>query len=494
VSQDRTVNAANEITGLTGSWADPAYDAAGNMKFGPKPVDETTGQHYVYDAWNRLVEISHDDGDGVYEPGTDDTLTAQYWYDGSNRRIEKIVTGMSDVHYYYNHDWQLLEDSSLSGSILLSVNQYVWSPSYIDAPIVHFHDGNADGDCNPVNDPGDSIRWYTTDANYNVTTSITFDHTSTVTEHYAYNAYGKATTYDTAWSNPTSPTSDGPLYSGYFFDAESALYQVRNRMYHSTLATFISRDPIGYDSDELNLYAYTYDNPIDASDPFGLKKKIKPGDPGWPPVPPSTPDGKCTIMSCEQNVNIGEGGKQPVFQHTFILIYIPGTGWVYYRGGPEHDNPPWGNLVCKSGPFIPATPASPASPGTPNKPAVPNTPVKPAAPVSPDYPLPGNPKKLKCNTMVVDCKSISTLNKCFQEVCNRINGGKLPYDPAPGSGTLLPGGNCNTVTSSLLQMCTSVNLKDALSPPKPFRPAPGRGQLVPPKCVRKNFPPELLPE
>ncbi|NLX97959.1 MAG: hypothetical protein GXY83_17490, partial [Rhodopirellula sp.] len=46
-SQDRTTNAANEITGLTGSWIDPVYDAAGNMIFAPKSGDETTGLHYV---------------------------------------------------------------------------------------------------------------------------------------------------------------------------------------------------------------------------------------------------------------------------------------------------------------------------------------------------------------------------------------------------------------------------------------------------------------
>ena len=58
--------------------------------------------HYVYDAWNRLVAVYQDDGDGVYEPGTGDTSVATYKYDGANRRIEKVVTGGADMHYYYN--------------------------------------------------------------------------------------------------------------------------------------------------------------------------------------------------------------------------------------------------------------------------------------------------------------------------------------------------------------------------------------------------------
>jgi YD repeat-containing protein len=45
-----------EITGI-GTGVVPAYDPAGNMISGPKPGENTTRQHYVYDAWNRLVAV-----------------------------------------------------------------------------------------------------------------------------------------------------------------------------------------------------------------------------------------------------------------------------------------------------------------------------------------------------------------------------------------------------------------------------------------------------
>ena len=74
------------------------------MKFGPKTGDETTGLHYVYDAWNRMVAVYEDDGDGVYEPGTDDTQVASYEYDAANRRIEKTVAADGrHEHYFYNN-------------------------------------------------------------------------------------------------------------------------------------------------------------------------------------------------------------------------------------------------------------------------------------------------------------------------------------------------------------------------------------------------------
>ena len=124
---------------------------------------------------------------------------------------------------------------------LLASNQYVWSPRYVDAPIVRFHDGNGDGD---YVDAGDNIRYYTDDANYNVTATIDAA-TGDVVERYVYTAYGNATVYDDDWANPTAPATDGPLYCGYFLDAKTSLYQVRNRYYDSSVSSFISRDPLG---------------------------------------------------------------------------------------------------------------------------------------------------------------------------------------------------------------------------------------------------------
>jgi len=136
---------------------------------------------------------------------------------------------------------------------------------YIDAPIVRFHDGNGDGD---LLDVEDNIRYYTGDANSNVTATLDFG-TGKVVDRYVYGAYGKATVYDDEWTNPAATATDGPLYCGYFFDAETALYQVRNRYYDAVLSTFISRDPIGYASG-INLYEYVGNGPVNSVDPLGL--------------------------------------------------------------------------------------------------------------------------------------------------------------------------------------------------------------------------------
>ncbi|MEN6304798.1 MAG: RHS repeat-associated core domain-containing protein, partial [Armatimonadia bacterium] len=230
--------------------------------------------HTRYDAWNRLMEVRADDSG---EPGD---LLATYEYDGRNRRVEKIVTqaggGPSEAHYYYNQNWQLLEQRFLDPQKQLTAsNQYVWSAHYIDAPVMRFHDGNGDGDCL---DLADNIRYYTADANFTVTATIDA-WTGDVVERYVYTAYGTATVYDDDWSNPAAPMTDAPFYCGYFFDSETGLYQVRNRYYDTSLC-FISRDPIGFEGKDFNLYRYGADRPTSTVDPLGRQ--------GWDCLPGAT--------------------------------------------------------------------------------------------------------------------------------------------------------------------------------------------------------------
>jgi RHS repeat-associated protein len=235
------------------------YDRTGNRTSRDNELHSAFDEDYTYDGLDRLTDSDRADDSG--EPGD---LTTEYQYDGSNRRIRKIVSGMSHAHYFYNQEWQLLEERFVdSQGATVASNQYVWSARYIDAPIVRFHDGNGDGD---LLDAADNTRYYTGDANYNVTATIDAG-TGAVVERYAYTPYGAATVYDDTWSNPGAPTTDGPLYCGCFFDGETALYQVRNRYYVSSLSVCISRDPILADNTP---YRYVHNNPAHGTDPSGL--------------------------------------------------------------------------------------------------------------------------------------------------------------------------------------------------------------------------------
>jgi YD repeat-containing protein len=128
-SQTRDVNGPNEITSTTGI-ATPTYDAAGNIT-----SDGTL--KYEYDAWNRQTAVRR---------VSDNLLVAAYQYDGQNHRVTKTLADGTTTDYVYNQQWQIVEERTQSGSTT-TINQYVWGQSYVDAPLVQFHDGNGDGDC-----------------------------------------------------------------------------------------------------------------------------------------------------------------------------------------------------------------------------------------------------------------------------------------------------------------------------------------------------------
>jgi len=146
---------------------------------------------------------------------------------------------------------------------------YVWSPRYVDSPVLRdTYDSGGTLDT-------DERLYYLNDANFNVTALVGLVEVEPgvfewqVAERYVYTPYGEAFVYDADWSNPAAPTTHGPLYCGYFFDSETALYHVRHRQYHPTLSTWRTRDPIGYSAGDQNLYWYVKNKPTGYVDPEG---------------------------------------------------------------------------------------------------------------------------------------------------------------------------------------------------------------------------------
>lgn len=143
-AQTRTHNAQNEIIGISGG-VTPTYDANGNL------TRDETGKQFVYDAWNRLVEVKDASG----------TTLKSYAYDGQHRRITEPASGTA-TDFYYSAAWQVLEERVASGSTSVPRVQYVWSPVYVGALILRDRDSNVDGTL-------EERLWVVQDANYNVT-------------------------------------------------------------------------------------------------------------------------------------------------------------------------------------------------------------------------------------------------------------------------------------------------------------------------------------
>ena len=58
-------------------------------------------------------------------------------------------------------------------------------------------------------------------------------------------------------------------YTGREFDHETGLYYYRARYYDSKVGRFITKDPIGFDGGDYNLYAYVKNNSANLVDPMG---------------------------------------------------------------------------------------------------------------------------------------------------------------------------------------------------------------------------------
>ncbi|WP_428940596.1 RHS repeat domain-containing protein [Fontivita pretiosa] len=264
LTQTRSHNKANEITDISGeqagqvAWADPGYDAMGNVTSYPKPSAMNNSYTCKYDAWNRLVEVK----DGA-------NLVAAYSYDGLGRRIIKKTydSGGSLVEtrqFYYNR-WQVIEERVDQRQTNPQERQYVWGTQYVDELILRDRDANGA----PNGDGTLEQRHYgLQDVDYSVTCIV--DSSGDAAERYVYTPYGSREIRSADFSSSLSASAVGwdVGHQGLMHDANTSLVYNRARMLHPGLGRFMQRDPVPY-LDGTNLYEYVASSPLQYRDPHG---------------------------------------------------------------------------------------------------------------------------------------------------------------------------------------------------------------------------------
>jgi RHS repeat-associated protein len=258
-----TYNAGNEQLNI--NTATFEYDLNGNRI---QKTEGSTITSYTYDDENRLIQVS------------DGTNVVSYNYDPMGRRIEKNVNG-TITSYVYDNEAIILEYNA-AGNVKA---KFTHGPG-LDEPLA-------------VKKSGD-IYYYHADGLGSI---VAITNTSgTKVKIYSYDSFGNMT--------KTGDIRQPFTYTAREFDSETGLYYYRARYYDARAGRFLQRDPIGLKGEDVNLYAYVENDPVNYFDPNGLLRYNKPAQKTIPP-----PFGVRLKLHCMEwllgkNLGISGGAEQ----------------------------------------------------------------------------------------------------------------------------------------------------------------------------------------
>jgi RHS repeat-associated protein len=214
------------------TYGDAAYSYTANGELTQK-TENGVETHYTYDAVGNLIQVEL--------PGD---LTVGYILDGRNRRVGKKVNGELIQGFLYEDQLNPLVELDGSNNIL---SRFVYGTK-INVPDYMIREGLT---YRIVSDHLGSPRLVVNTGTGKVVQRIDYD----------------------AWGDVIKDTNPGfqPFgFAGGVHDNHTGLVRFGARDYSSEVGKWTAKDPIKFEGNDTNIYAYINGNPVTFIDPSGL--------------------------------------------------------------------------------------------------------------------------------------------------------------------------------------------------------------------------------
>ena len=249
---------------------------------------------YFYDVFGNLKRIILPSGKIV-----------EYKVDGLNRRVKKLVNGVTQEYYLWYDQIHLaaILDQNKVPKLTYIYGPESSSPSYVIKNGVTYK---------ILHDPGlGSVRFVVNPITQQIVQEIEYDEFGNMMKN----------------SNPEFQPVN---YAGGLYDSDTKLIRFGARDYDPTIGRWTTKDPIGFAGGDTNLYAYVGGNPMSYNDPTGLywfrQQWQSPGQVGRErSIVPPAPDGKVSNV-IEQYVPAG---------YTFGNMHDGFVDWATGAGAPD---------------------------------------------------------------------------------------------------------------------------------------------------------------